>query len=35
MVETGEATWHDVRAAGGQWLVERVWEVKEKMEHTP
>jgi hypothetical protein len=35
MVESGEATWHDLRSAGGQWLVDRVWEVKEKLEHTP
>ena len=35
MVESGEATWCDVRAAGGEWLVERVWEMKERLERTP
>lgn len=32
MVETGEATWHDVRAAGGEWLVGQVVDMRKKVE---
>ena len=32
MVESGEATWYDVRKAGGDWLVRQVWAMKERIE---